>query len=290
MAKNLSARLEGLAQGVLGPLILGGLMRPVAPIGAELALELGVGRRISDDDLRGRVDVARVRQARLLAPIDTLPDISPAEWALVAALNDLLQSANHELSGPFTRGRHSTLLSSTERLLSAIGRPRTTLEAIVRHTTFARILELERTDQHVRAWAGSITYRGQEPERSMTFWPSLRRVSIEPRKVSLHELPDGLDAVPRDRYDQLLSRLLSLTPITDVATLYRPAPVFHWSQSTLELIAYPIGRVLALRALSRAPAQDVVAGAKAATNALSASSQPHAIAESFCTDLLDRAS
>lgn len=288
MAPNLNARLEELAQGVLGPLVLGGTVRLVPPFGAEMALALGEGRRISDDQLRTSVDVARVRRARLVAPIDVLPDISPTEWALVAALNDLLQATNHELSGPLTRGRHQSLFESLERLFRALGGPRTTLEVIVRHATFARLLEIERTDTHVRAWAGSITYRGQQPEKSMTFWPGLRRVVVDPRKVPLSNMPEGFGGVNPTMYQALLSQLLARSPLTDLATLIRPAPIFAWSVPTLELVSYPTGRSLAIRALSRAPAQLAVAALKGATGALAQGSSARGIAESFTTEVVDR--
>ena len=43
---DLTARLEELAHGVVGPLILGGTMRLVAPFGPQIGLSLGMGRRI----------------------------------------------------------------------------------------------------------------------------------------------------------------------------------------------------------------------------------------------------
>lgn len=289
MASNLSIRLEDLAHGVLGPMILGGTLRLVLPIGAELGVQLGVDRRIVDDDLRTQIDVARVRRARWVAPVDTLPDLSPNEWALVAALNDLLQSTNHELSSAFTRGRHATLLESTERLLTAVPNPRTTLEVIVRHATFARVLEIERTDTLVRAWAGSIQYRGQEPDPTMTFWPSVRRVSIEPRSVALHAMPEGLEVIPASSYLAVLSELLSKSPLTDLATCGRAAPAFAWSLPTLELVSYPAGRSLALRALCRAPAQSVVAALTSATSALPPASATKPLAQALTTELLEHA-
>ncbi|NUP13357.1 MAG: hypothetical protein HOW73_45545 [Polyangiaceae bacterium] len=289
MARDLSLRLEELAHGLVGPLILGGTAHLVAPLGPELAFELGVGRRISDDDLRSRIDLARVRQARAIAPIDTLPDISPGEWALIAALNDLLQATNHELSSPFTRGRHITLLDTTERLLAAIEGPRTTIEAIVRHATFARIFELERTDTLVSAWAGTIDYRGQEPEKSMTFWPGLRRVRVDPRKVPIQAMADGFDALPTARYVQLLTELVSRSPLTDFATIERTSPPFAWTRATLELVSYPTGRTLASRALSKLHSQQVLTVLQAATRALPPSGPARPIAESFSKEIVERA-
>ncbi|MBK6517168.1 MAG: hypothetical protein IPG04_24365 [Polyangiaceae bacterium] len=288
MSKNLSLRLEELAQGVLGPLVLGGPMRLVPPLGPQLAMTIGEGRRISDDDLRARIDVARVRRARFVAPLDALPDISPAEWALVAALNDLLQATNHELSGPFTRGRHATLLDAIKRLLSALDGPRSTLEVIVRHATFARLLEVERVDTLVRAWAGSAQYRGQDPDRTMTFWPKLRRVQLEPRHVPLSAMADGLELVPLERFHDLVGQLLARSPLTDLATVTRSAPAFAWTQATLELVAYPTGRTLASRALGRSPDQQVLAALERATRALGPG-EASSIATSFHREVFERA-
>lgn len=59
------------------------------------------------------------------------------------------------------------------------------------------------------------------------------------------------------RYDALLGALLAKTPLTDLATAIRSAPAFAWSPSTLGLIAAPMGRTLALRAVLRARAPPV---------------------------------
>ena len=68
----LDERCDELVQEVLAPLVLGGSVRPVRPFGALLGLRLGVGRRISDGDLASRLDVARVRRARLLNGWDNI--------------------------------------------------------------------------------------------------------------------------------------------------------------------------------------------------------------------------
>src|SRR5262245_16300704 len=106
MARDpLAARFDALATQVLAPLILGGKVEPVRPFG-PVALVVGTGRSLNDVDLRSRLDVARVRVARLIAPVDTLPPLSVADFALAAAFNDLLQLTNHELAGPLTRSRY----------------------------------------------------------------------------------------------------------------------------------------------------------------------------------------
>ena len=60
---DLGERAESLASDVLGPVILGGQVRPQRPFGPKLALALGEGRQIVDNDLRATVDSARLRVA-----------------------------------------------------------------------------------------------------------------------------------------------------------------------------------------------------------------------------------
>jgi hypothetical protein len=290
MAKiNFQQKLDGLATGVVGPLILGGKLSPLPPLGPQVGFYVGAdGRRISMDDLRSAIDVARVRRARGVAPIDTLPDLSPAEWSLAAALNDLLQATNHELSGVLTRGRHTKVLDGVGRLLEAIPPPRTTLEALVRHATFARALEIVRTDTTVSWWVGSAHFRGQPPSKRLTAWPEARRVNISPRKIPIHEMCEGLHVVPVEHYQTLLSRWLSATPLTDLATLHRTAPAFSWTKTTLELIAYPEGRSLALRTFGHRDVQQAIAALRVAQERLPPGTAVRSLAEGFSRDVLSR--
>lgn len=287
MAENLTERLEALAHGVLGPIVLGGPVRPVPPLGPTLALEIGAQRRIVDDDLRTRIDVARVRRARLLAPIDVLPELTPVEWAMVAALNDLLQATNHLLSGVFRRGRHAKLLAAVAALIEALPRPRTTFEVIVRHATFARVFELRRTDTLVSWWSGSRAFRGETPPPRLFTMRELRRVSSSSRAVPLAQLHDGLSEVSGASYQTLLRALVAKSPLTDLATLDRDAPSFAWSRETLELVSYPIGRALALRAVARLPAQAAVTALRTA-NASLPEGPARASADLFATEHLSK--
>ncbi len=290
MARSLTERLEELAHQLLGPLVLGGKITLVAPFGPQIGLALGVGRRIVDDPLRSAIDVARVRRARLFAAVDTLPDISPAEWALAAALNDLLQTTNHELSGPLTRGRHATLLAATSRLLAAIPPPRTTLELLVRHATFARLNELIRTDTSVRGWIGQAFFRGTEPSDRYGKWPGLRGLAIEPRRVALGNMPEGLDDVPHDTYLTLLAQLYEKSPLTDLSNVARDLPPFCWTLPSLATVGYPVGRRLALRALARAPSQSAVAALRIACERLPAGTPARTLADAFAQEHLERVS
>ena len=264
MAMSLGERLEELARFVLAPLILGGPMQLVAPIGPQIALALGYGRRISDDSLRTEIDVARVRQARTVAPIDVLPDVSPAEWAMAAALNDLLQATNQELSGPLTRARHAQLVDASRRLLEAIPAPRSVIEVIVRHATFARLAEVTRIDTVVRSWIGSESYRGIKPPARVLAWPGMRRVDVQETKIKLGHMPEGLDALLTQPWLPALGLLYARTPLTDLMSADRSAPVFGWSPSTVGLVAFDVGRSLARRALRHERGDAAIARLKAA--------------------------
>jgi hypothetical protein len=258
--EEVARRFEDLGHAVLGPLVLGGALSPVRPIGAVLAFELGRGGRVlADVDLASRIDVARVRQARLLAPVDTLPPPGEDEWALVAALNDLLQTTNHELAGPFTRGRHARLLASVLDVAGRVPAPRTVAAALARHATLARALDVIRTDTRVRWWTGAASFRGQAPPGRLLAWPELRRVHVEPEAVPLPRMPEGLPALGADAFEEALAAWLGRSPLTDLATAGRAQPVFGWSRSTLSLVAAPAGRVLAARAAARAPREATLA-------------------------------
>lgn len=252
MATDDGVRLEELAASVVGPLVLGGTIVPVRPIGPRLALRFGEGRRIVDDDLRTRIDVARVRVARQLVAVDTLPDIAAAEWALVAAFNDLVQVTNHDLSGPLTRARHGRLLLLARDLCAAVAPCRTPLEALCRHALLSRVLEAFRTDSTLRWWTGSASFRGVPVSRRLAAWPEIRKVRIERTRVPLVKMVEGISGVSSDDFLRGVAALLQRTPLTDLATAARPSPAFAWSSATLSLIAAPLGRRLAARAIARA--------------------------------------
>lgn len=244
------ARLEELAHGVLGPLVLGGTIRPVRPFGAKLGLAFGVERGIVDLDLKSRLDVARVRIARRLTAVDVMPDIGWPEWSLIAAFNDLVQVTNHELSGPLTRSRHAKVLAAAQELLAAVPACRTALEAIARHAVLGRVLETFRTDSSLKWWTGSAAFRGRPVSKRLSAWPELRRVQIDRTKVPLVKMVEGIASVGVDAFDGAVGLLLSSSPLTDLASASRSSPRFAWSKGTLALITSPIGRPLATRAVA----------------------------------------
>lgn len=250
---ELAERCEELAHAVLAPLVLGGPVNAVRPIGGPLGLRIGIDRRIADGPLAVELDVARVRRARLTAPIDTLPELDRWDWALCAALNDILQITNHMLGGALTRGRYARLAANVRWLCERIPAPRDVGTALSRHATFARALEIARTDQTVSWWTGSARFRGEVPPARLLAWREIRRVHVDARKIPLADMSAGMKGLPADEYADLLALWLGRTPLTDLATATRSSPVFAWSASTLSLVAAPPGRALALRALARLP-------------------------------------
>lgn len=281
----LAERFDELTNRVLAPLVLGGQLVPARPFGVEIALQVGAGRSITDADLRSRLDVARVRVARLIAPVDTLPELSSYDWALVAALNDLLQITNHELSSAVTRGRHRRLLASVAALCERVPPPRTLGSALSRHATFARVLECVRTDTAVSWWTGRASFRGQAPSARLLAWPRVRNVQVDARRVVLTDMVEGIPTVRPDEFSRALSLWLSRTPLTDLGTLARRSPAFAWSAPTLSLVATPPGRALAYRLLQRQGRELVVSVlARAAREVPEQSSEARALAEAFASE------
>lgn len=267
MAVDLEAIAQQLFEGVMAPLVLGGPVRPGHAIGARAALALGQGERSPvDPDLASRVEVARVRRARRLAPIDTLAAATPAEWAMAATLNDLMQAANPTFDAALRRSSAVRILEVAREGIERIPAPRDVREALARHTWFARVLDVARTDTAVSWWVGSRTYLGVDPPARLTAWPDLRRVSVV---ATPHALLDVAPlAVDRAKLTDAMARLLTRTPLTEIATCTRAAPAFAWGDAALALAATHAGRTLAVRALARLPPAEVDAALGRATKDL----------------------
>jgi hypothetical protein len=266
MAVDLEAIAQELFAGVMAPLVLGGPLRPGHAIGARTALALGQDRSPADPDLASRVQLARVRRARRLAPVDTLAESTPAEWAMAAMLHDLMQAANPTFDAALRRSSAVRILDVARAGIERIPAPRDVREALARHTWFARVLDVARTDTAVSWWIGSRTYLGVDPPARLTAWPDLRRVSVV---ATPHALLDVAPlAVDRAKLTDAMARLLARTPLTEIATCARSAPPFAWSDAALALVATHAGRTLAVRALARLPPVDVDAALGRATRDL----------------------
>ena len=269
MADRLDAIAERLFAGVMAPLVLGGAIRPGHAIGARAALALGEGRLPADRELCARVGAARLHRARRLVPVDAVPDPAAAEWALAAALNDILQSANPEFDRSLRRRAASRILELAAAAVDRVPPPATLAEAIARHTWLARVPQVTRTDTSVRWWTGRAEFLGVEPPPRLQAWPQLRRVEVVRTPVPVLELSPL--AVDRARLTETVAALLTRTPLTDLATCTRDAPAFVWHSPALNLVSTAPGRTLAMRALARlAPAEADAALGRATRSLLSA--------------------
>lgn len=281
-----AARFEELATGIVAPLVLGGKLVLARPFGNRAAT-IGQGQRMTDAELRSRIEVARVRRARLIAPVDTLPDFTPSDWSIAAMLNDLLQCTNHELGGALTKGRYARLLRSVMSGCSQIALPRDLGEVLSRHATFARVMELGRLDTNVSWWTGHASFRGMPPPTRLLLWRDLRRVHVDTMRVSLTEMAQGMPAPVPEAFGQALGAWLACSPLTDFSTITRELPTFAWSRGTIALVATAPGRVLAFRVLSRLRLEGIGAALERARTSLFAAFEPHrAMLDEFSRETL----
>jgi hypothetical protein len=258
---TLAARLH---DRVLAPVVLGGAVRPIHAIGVRAALAFDGPP--PDSPLAALVRAARVRAARRVVPVDSVSAPGPAEWALAAALNDIFQSVSPAFATPLRRGIARRILGAAEAILDRTAAAKTAGEALARHSWFGRVFELRRTDTTVSSWVGAQTFAGSEPPARLRAWPEVRRVTVTKIRGTLFDLAPL--AVPRDRVVRAMVSFLSRSPLTDLATCARSEPAFAWSPSTIGLLAEPVGRRLALRALALLPADAADASLGRATRAL----------------------
>ncbi|MBV9948597.1 MAG: hypothetical protein JOZ69_17245 [Myxococcales bacterium] len=263
-AEELGAIAAGLFEGVMAPLVLGGEMRPAHAIGGRAAAAIAdLGELPLDPALVERVQAARVRRARALVPVDAVAPPCPEEWILSAALHDVLQSANPAFAAPLRRRSARRILEVAEGTIAGVGPPRHAGAALSRHTWFARLLEIARTDTVVSFWAGSRAFLGVEPPARLQAWPKVRRVNVvrTPRALLKLAGEPGL----ADRLADAVAKLLGASPLTDLATCSRSAPPFAWTPATAGLVRTGAGLTLALRALARLPTEEVDAALGRAT-------------------------
>lgn len=278
-----SDRAQALADRLFGtflaPLVLGGPMVPGRPFGGKAALAFGEDRFPADNDALSRCGLLRVRLARRIAPIDQLAlGPSGAEWALAAVLHDVVQSAHPGFDAVFRRSAPGRILSVAEATLDRIPPPRDVGEALSRHTWFARMLDLSRTDVDLRWWTGSQTFLGTSPPARLTAWPEVRRVHETRTPRPLMDLPTSGAAVDPSRYEMVVRTILSKSPLTDLATMQRDAPSFRWTHANLAIASTRGGRTLMLRALEAQPASRVDAALGRATRELFAARATRALA------------
>jgi hypothetical protein len=265
---DVGAIADRLFRGFMAPLVLGGEMTPHKPIGPQVALMIGEERVAADPELVSHVQLARVRRARQLVALDRLATATPVEWALAAALHDIVQSTHPGFDAAFRRKSAAKLLGLVEQALELVPRVTSVGDALSRHTWFARAFEITRTDTVVSWWVGKRTFLGTTPPSRLTSWPELRRVNVVKTPRALVELPSSGATVDAPALDRALDVFLARTPLTDLATMTRAEPAFEWTPETLALVAVRGGQTLALRALAREPHTAVDAALGRATRVL----------------------
>jgi hypothetical protein len=252
------ALCERLFETFLGPLVIGGTMRPGKLFGGKNALSIGDERAPSNIELLSRTELTRVRIARKLAPVDTFePAPTGHEWALAAVLHDLVQSTHPGFDAAFRRSGPKRILEVAEKTLDRIPPPRNVGDALSRHTWFSRMFDLARTDTDLRWWTGSERFLGTDPPKRLTAWPDLRRVTQTRTPRPLMDLPISGSAVDAQRFASVTESFLRKTPFTDLATVDRASPVFVWNHDNLSLSATPAGRTIAMRSLALLPQRAV---------------------------------
>jgi hypothetical protein len=249
---------ERLFKTFLGPLVVGGTMLPGKLFGGKHALSIGDGRSPMDVDLLSRSELARVRIARKLAPIDTFdPAPSGNEWALAAVLHDLVQSTHPGFDAVFRRSGPKRILDVIDKTLERIPPPVNVGDALSRHTWFSRMFELARTDIDVKWWTGSERFLGTDPPARLTAWPEFRRVTQTRTPRPLMDLPTSGSAVDMQRFMWVTESFLRKTPLTDLATVDRAMPLFAWSHENLSLSSTHSGRTIVIRSLALLPQKAV---------------------------------
>lgn len=260
---------ERLFKTFLGPLVVGGTMLPGKLFGGKQALLIGDHRQPSDVDLLSRCELARVRVARKLAPVDTFePAPTGNEWAIAACLHDLVQSTHPGFDAVFRRSGPRRILDVIEKTLERVPPPANVGDALSRHTWFSRMFDLARTDIDVRWWTGSARFLGTDPPSRLTAWPEVRRVTQTRTPRPLMDLPTSGSAVDAQKFQWVTEMILKKTPLTDLATVNRAAPSFIWTHENLSLTATHAGRTIVNRALALLPQRAVDSALGRATKQL----------------------
>jgi len=252
----------------LAPLVLGGTTVPGKPIGGKNALSIG-DRPPSDASTLSQVDLARVRIARRVAPVDRFEQApTGAEWAIASVLHDLVQATHPGFDAVFRRSGPKRILDVIEKTLDVVPSPVDVGDALSRHTWFSRMFELARTDIDLKWWTGHERFLGTEPPARLLAWPEFRRVQQTRTPRPLMDLPTSGSAVDAQRFTFLVERVLHKTPLTDLATIDRSTPAFAWTHETLAFASTNAGRTVVLRALAHLPDRAVDAALGRATRHL----------------------
>jgi hypothetical protein len=238
-----------LRRRVMAPLVLGGPIVPLRPVGAARARAVAQAAvELERDELATQIDIGRSRQVRKLAPVDAIDAPGLAEWLMIVAFHDLVQATNPKMAGMLASGRPQKMLMGVDRIVDQVSATCSARDALARHATFARLFEVERLDTRVSWWCGAADFLGRSAPRRLLLLRGLRRVTVQQAPTGFSHFPDST-GLQSDAYLARVSKLLALSPVTDLAAVTRPQPRFVWTRAIAQLMTVPAGRTLALRAL-----------------------------------------
>ncbi len=279
MGSTNAARLAvALYEAVIAPLVCCEQVHPIDPIDPRDATAASEAWPLVARELdTSRVQSMRLRHAHQLCPVDVLPPPSAAEWLLAAALNNVLHAANPASNSLLSPRRTRAVLDLAEAILDNVPPLDSVGEALGRHATFARVLELERVDVCVAWWSGSAVFRGRAPPARVLAWPDLRRVHTERTRLRLDRMVDEANPFCT-AYARTIARLVGATPLTDAATCARTSPKFVWTAPSLALLATQPGAVLMVRSFRWLAGPAALAALHAAAPSLHPPPVPWAVA------------
>jgi hypothetical protein len=248
--------------------------RPLGPGVAALLANADAARVARPDDLvpihaRDRCETARqARVAELLAEPPPLP-LSGEDLALAAALHDLCFLGHPSAWGTvFGASRRARLVEAVQASIDTIPLARTPADALGRHALVGSIFRLRRTDTSIRWWSGSDHFRGRPvPERLRT-WPRLRRVREDVERID--PLAEASQTDPG-----LVRALVERTPLTDLLTPVRDAPVLRLRPAHIVVLAHRgLARLVADALVAQGLEQAGLAWVAALRRCLSALDRP----------------
>ena len=242
---------QRLIDDVLVPLVLGGALVPLPHVTEHEAPEVvQAAMQLFSPAVGTQIDLQRVRTARRLAPVDTVPGIDGNIFGMLLAFSNLLRATDPEVDSLFSSDSSASIHHSALDILRDVRPVSSALDALGRHSVFSRALLVTRLEVKVSWWCGSESFSGREPPRRLLAWQDLRRVHQEREHGLMTNLQlEAPGASEGSRFLAGIQELLHLTPLTDVATILRPRPEFGCYPGLLRLLADPQGRVLAVRAM-----------------------------------------
>jgi hypothetical protein len=230
----------------LVPLVRGGRLHVGRPLGTrdvERLSRLGLERHGPAGDGVEALAAGRLAAASRFLRDAAPPPLDETTLRLGAAVHDLLVLVHPGLEGPRV-ARRQERIAATAHALASVGPPRTSVEAVNRHSLLARLPEIARTDSTVTFWLGRQTFVGRVPPARVTALPALRRVRVDAvRRSWLREI--GVPAVARDA----VLALGVASPLGEALDPLRLEPPLCWSRILPVMRAPELARIIAGRML-----------------------------------------